>query len=68
MLQHTPLPRLGIRRHELAALIGVSERTLIRWDADGRGPPGRVKIRNTILYDREAAERWWAEQVGANAA
>lgn len=57
------LPRTGIRRNQLAARWGISERTLIRWDADGEGPPGKIKIRNTVLYDCEAADRWWAERM-----
>lgn len=56
---------IAIRRNQLAALFNVSERTLIRWDADGCGPPGRVRIGRTVLYDRQQAERWWRERSAA---
>jgi len=55
--------RLAVRRNQLAALLGVSERTLIRWDQDGRGPPGRVNVGRTVLYDRRVAEAWWRQKV-----
>ena len=62
-------PRLhAFRRTELAKRLGVSERTLDRWAADGLGPPGRFKVGATVLYDADPAERWLRQRAGAEAA
>ena len=40
---HALVKRLGLRQRELAALMGVSQRTLQRWANDPRHPiPGSV--------------------------
>jgi hypothetical protein len=40
----------GSQRQRLASLLGVSSRTLSRWDRAGTGPP-KIKIGRKILYD-----------------
>lgn len=46
---------------QLANLIGVSRRTLTRWDDARTGPP-RIKIGNTILYDLDRLNQWLESQ------
>ena len=55
----------AFRRSELAKRLGVSERTLDRWDADGVGPAGRFKIGSTVLYVADAAEAWLKARVSS---
>ncbi len=41
----------------LAAQLGVSIRTLYRWNSLGFGPP-KTKIGGKVLYHAEAVRRW----------
>jgi phage terminase Nu1 subunit (DNA packaging protein) len=45
----------------LAAILGVSVRTLARWDAVGIGPP-KIKVGNTVLFDVAKLPDWLAER------
>ena len=44
---------------EVAALLGVSLRTLSRWHALRVGP-ARCKVGRTVLYRKKAVESWLA--------
>jgi DNA-binding transcriptional MerR regulator len=57
LLTNDPLTSNYIPEHELANLLGVSRRTLRRWDALGLGP-NRTKVGNRIFYRRATTERW----------
>jgi hypothetical protein len=50
-----------IPRNQLAAEIGYVEKTLIRWEADGKGPPV-TRIGRQVLYRRSSVEKWLLEQ------
>ena len=51
------MPSHLISRKEVAALLGVSERTISRWDAEGRF--SRVQLtERTVRYFREQIETW----------
>lgn len=45
---------------EVAALLGVSLRTLSRWHALRVGP-ARCKVGRTVLYRKKAFESWLAQ-------
>ncbi len=55
---------LGDRRYlspdGLAAILGVSLRTIARWHDARIGPP-RIKVGNTVLYDLERLNHWLEE-------
>jgi predicted DNA-binding transcriptional regulator AlpA len=59
--QQDPLPKLildgFLRREELAQQLGLSARTIDRWEALRIGPP-RVCVGRTILYDVESVREW----------
>jgi predicted DNA-binding transcriptional regulator AlpA len=46
-----------LRREELAQQLGLSPRTIDRWQALRLGPP-RVCVGRTVLYRVEAVRRW----------
>lgn len=46
-----------LRRDELAQQLGVSPRTIDRWQTSRCGPP-RVAIGRTILYNLESVRQW----------
>ena len=54
---------IGARRYvgaaRLAALLGVSLRTLSRWDARGTGPP-KIKIGRKVVFDIGQIPEWLA--------
>ena len=50
--------RLTFTTKEVAALTGMSERTLFDWRRDGRGP-GFVKSGNLVLYPKAALEKFF---------
>lgn len=41
----------------LAAELGVTVRTLQRWDSLGYGPP-KTKVGHTVLYDTGGVRQW----------
>jgi len=43
----------------LAAMLGVTERTLGRWDAARIGPP-KIKVGKLVLYNLEKLPEWLA--------
>lgn len=45
---------------EVADALGVSCRTLSRWHALRVGPP-RCKVGRTVLYRKDAVEKWLAK-------
>lgn len=57
----TDLPHLildgFLRREDLAQQLGLSPRTIDRWEALRKGPP-RVCIGRTILYNVESVREW----------
>jgi excisionase family DNA binding protein len=52
---------------ELAAQLGVSARTLDRWEALDEGPP-RTRIGRRVLYRRESVRAWLAAREQQSAA
>jgi predicted DNA-binding transcriptional regulator AlpA len=46
-----------LRREELAQQLGLSPRTIDRWQALRKGPP-RVCVGRTILYNVESVRDW----------
>jgi predicted DNA-binding transcriptional regulator AlpA len=59
--QQDPLPKLilegFLRREELAQQLGVSPRTIDRWEALRKGPP-RVRCGRTILFSVVSVRSW----------
>jgi len=56
---------VGGRRYvgaqRLAALLGVSLRTLSRWDATGTGPP-KIKVGRKVVFDLGKIPQWLASR------
>src|ERR1017187_10466731 len=50
-----------LRREELAHQLGLSPRTIDRWEALRMGPP-RVSVGRTILYNIESVREWLVSQ------
>jgi hypothetical protein len=50
-----------ISREQLAADIGKSTKTLVRWELDGRGPPV-TRIGRDVLYFIPSVQRWLRSQ------
>ena len=50
-----------ITEGELARQLGVTQRTLRRWNAYGEGPP-RTKVGCRILYRRASVTQWLANR------
>jgi hypothetical protein len=50
-----------ISREELAAQLGKSVKTLVRWELDGKGPPV-TRIGRDVLYSIPSFERWLKAQ------
>src|ERR1035438_4811937 len=46
-----------LRREELAQQLGLSPRTIDRWEALRKGPP-RVCVGRTILYNIDSVREW----------
>jgi hypothetical protein len=55
-----------VSREQLAANIGKSTKTLIRWELDGRGPPV-TRIGRDVLYYLPSVEKWLRSQEKAAA-
>jgi predicted DNA-binding transcriptional regulator AlpA len=59
--QDKPLARLVLegflRRDELAQQLGLSPRTIDRWESLRQGPP-RVSVGRTILYNIQSVREW----------
>lgn len=53
----TELLKDYIPRKALAAEVGYTEKTLIRWELDGKGPPV-TRIGRQVLYFRPSLEKW----------
>jgi len=53
-----------LRREELAQQLGVSPRTIDRWQTARCGPP-RVAIGRTILYNLESVREWLRSNEGS---
>jgi hypothetical protein len=50
-----------LSREQLAANIGKSTKTLIRWELDGRGPPV-TRIGRDVLYYLPSVQKWLRSQ------
>ena len=50
-----------LTRKELAAILGISTRTLARWHQLRVGPP-RIAVGHVILYRRTSVDRWLLDQ------
>jgi len=50
-----------LRREELARQLGVSSRTIDRWQSLRVGPP-RLRCGRTILYNTESVREWLRSQ------
>ena len=50
-----------VSREQLAANIGKSPKTLIRWELDGRGPPV-TRIGRDVLYYIPSVQKWLRSQ------
>jgi predicted DNA-binding transcriptional regulator AlpA len=61
MLRYAAMPQaLGdeyLTRPQLAIELGISERTIIRLEREGKGPP-RTMIGRRIVYRRLAVQKW----------
>jgi predicted DNA-binding transcriptional regulator AlpA len=51
--------RLAITCDELAGLIGVSKRTVMRWEKKNLGPPP-IRVGGTLRYRLSSVEEWLA--------
>jgi phage terminase Nu1 subunit (DNA packaging protein) len=51
--------RRYVRRQRLAKLLGVTDRTLARWNARGIGP-AKITIGKTVLFDLTKLPDWLA--------
>ena len=64
--QTTPQAKLilegYLRTEELAAQLGLSRRTLGRWQANRKGGPPRIRVGRTVLYSVESVRQWLASQ------
>ena len=50
-----------ISQVDLAAQLGKSVKTLVRWELDGKGPPV-TRIGRDVLYSIPSFERWLKKQ------
>lgn len=50
-----------VSREQLAANIGKSTKTLVRWELDGHGPPV-TRIGRDVLYYIPSVEKWLRSQ------
>jgi hypothetical protein len=50
-----------VSREQLAANIGKSTKTLIRWELDGSGPPV-TRLGRDVLYYIPSIEKWLRSQ------
>lgn len=50
-----------ISRDDLAAKLGKSVKTLVRWELDGKGPPV-TRIGRDVFYSLSSFERWLKQQ------
>jgi hypothetical protein len=57
----TDLLKDYISRPELATKLGKSEKTLIRWELDGKGPPV-TRVGRDVLYSIPSFEKWLKAQ------
>ena len=46
-----------LSRKALADEIGRTEKTLIRWEVEGKGPPA-TRVGRKVLYFRPSVEKW----------
>jgi predicted DNA-binding transcriptional regulator AlpA len=51
--------RRYVRQRRLASILGVTARTLARWNARGIGPP-KITIGKTVLFDLAKLPEWLA--------
>jgi hypothetical protein len=56
-----------IPREKLAADIGKSVKTLVRWELDGRGPPV-TRLGRDVLYYIPSLQKWLRQQEEQSAA
>lgn len=54
-----------IRQERLATMLGVTARTLARWNARGIGPP-KITIGKTVLFDLAKLPDWLATRESAS--
>ncbi|SHH16695.1 helix-turn-helix transcriptional regulator [Bradyrhizobium erythrophlei] len=50
-----------ISRDDLAAKLGKSVKTLVRWELDGKGPPV-TRVGRDVLYRIPSVEKWLQAQ------
>jgi hypothetical protein len=50
-----------LSRDDLAAKLGKSVKTLVRWELDGKGPPV-TRLGRDVLYSIPSFERWLKAQ------
>jgi hypothetical protein len=50
-----------VSREQLAADIGKSVKTLVRWELDGQGPPA-TRIGRDVLYYIPSVQKWLRQQ------
>jgi hypothetical protein len=56
-----------LSREQLAADIGKSVKTLVRWELDGRGPPV-TRLGRDVLYYIPSLQKWLRQQEEQSAA
>jgi len=59
-LSVAPVPRLALRRAEMAEAIGVSDRTLWEWTRAGVVP--HLRVGGVVLYPVDAIREWLVER------
>jgi predicted DNA-binding transcriptional regulator AlpA len=64
---HTEILKDYISREQLAATLGKSVKTLVRWENDGAGPPV-TRIGREPKYYVPSVEKWLRQQESGAAA
>ena len=53
--------RMTYRLWEVAAMVGVSQRTIMRWEEKGEFPQ-RLNFKSVRVYDRAEVDLWFQER------
>ena len=73
MSNHVPAkaaspPRMAYRKLEVAKMLGITPRTLDKWESQGCGIPGRFHLGKLVLYDALALDTWISSRSGRSEA
>lgn len=56
--------RMAYRKLEVAKMLGITPRTLDKWESLGCGIPGRFHLGKLVLYDALVLDAWISSQSG----